>query len=328
MKATSLFRNLVLISSILALCVVVLGAYVRLSDAGLGCPDWPGCYGTLTVPQSAEAIANAEHAYQSKVHVGKAWKEMLHRYLAGTLGLLVLILCLAGWMAKAHLRTSPWLTTCLLGIVVFQALLGMWTVTLLLKPIVVSAHLIGGMTTLSLLVWVSHRHWGHSISSIRIPSVRLMARVGVVILFMQIFLGGWTSSNYAALACTDFPTCHGLMVPNLDISNAFHFGRDLGQAVDGSALKLEALETIQWVHRLGALIVFIYFSILAYMLSKYDSLRTVSKLLWFVLVLQIILGISNLILHLPLALAVGHNMFAALLLVVTIIINSKLTRNY
>jgi heme a synthase len=327
MRADLFFRKCVLIASILALCVVVLGAYVRLSDAGLGCPDWPGCYGTLTVPQSTDAIAQAEQAFQAKVHVAKAWKEMLHRYLAGSLGLLVLMICVTGWLARAKLKTSPWLSTCLLVVIGFQAILGMWTVTLLLKPAVVSAHLIGGMTTLALLVWIAHRHWGKKFIILEASHTRLFARFAIVVLFVQIFLGGWTSSNYAALACTDFPTCHGELVPELDFVNAFHMVRDLGQAADGGALSLVALETIQWVHRLGALVVFVYFSVLAYLLYRHQETRIISQLLVAVLVIQVVLGISNLLLHLPLPLAVGHNMFAAILLVLTIIINSKLTRN-
>jgi cytochrome c oxidase assembly protein subunit 15 len=328
MKEALIFKRLVLVASLLAICVVVLGAYVRLSDAGLGCPDWPGCYGTLSVPESSEAIANAEKTFQAKVHVGKAWKEMLHRYLAGTLGVLVLLICVTAWLGRQHLRTSPWLSTCLLLLITFQALLGMWTVTLLLKPAVVSAHLIGGMSTLALLVWIAHRHWGYSLSSLDLHKTRLFARFAIVLLFAQIFLGGWTSSNYAALACTDFPTCHGALVPQLDFINAFHMVRDLGMAADGGTLKIEALETIQWVHRVGALVVFIYFTVLAYLLHQNMALRTLSKLLFAVLLIQVILGISNLVLHLPLPLAVGHNMFAALLLALTIIVNSKLTRNH
>lgn len=327
MKAALFFKKLVLIASLLAICVVVLGAYVRLSDAGLGCPDWPGCYGTLTVPESAQAIANAEKTFQAEVHVGKAWKEMLHRYLAGTLGIFVLLICITGWMGRDHLRTSPWLSTFLLVLIMFQAMLGMWTVTLLLKPAVVSAHLLGGMSTLALLVWLTHRHWGYSISSLNLQKTRIFARLALVLLFAQIFLGGWTSSNYAALACTDFPTCHGALVPQLDFANAFHLVRDLGQAADGGMIKLEALETIQWVHRVGALIVFIYFSVLAFFMHQNMALRTVSKLIFAVLVVQVALGVSNLLLHLPLPLAVGHNMFAALLLALTIVVNSKLTKN-
>ena len=210
------FSKISFIAACLALFVVVLGAYVRLSDAGLGCPDWPGCYGTLTVPQSESAIAHAETAYPDQpVEANKAWKEMIHRYFAGTLGLLVLAIFVLGWRARKEIKVSPWLPTFLLILIVFQAALGMWTVTLLLKPVVVTAHLLGGMATLGLLTWLAHRHLGIvSTGFSHADNLRFWARWALVILFLQIFLGGWTSTNYAALACTDFPTCHGVWMPS------------------------------------------------------------------------------------------------------------------
>ena len=165
------FSKLVLVASLLALCVVVLGAYVRLSDAGLGCPDWPGCYGTLTVPQSESAIAHAQVAYpDAPVEHVKAWKEMIHRYLAGALGLLVLAIFVLGWRAKNQIKVAVWLPPFLLALITFQAALGMWTVTLLLKPVIVSSHLIGGMSTLAILTWITHRHWGVIASNVRLAA--------------------------------------------------------------------------------------------------------------------------------------------------------------
>jgi cytochrome c oxidase assembly protein subunit 15 len=322
-----MFKKLALLAAVMALCVVVLGAYVRLSDAGLGCPDWPGCYGTLTVPQSESAIAQAQLVYpHSMVEAGKAWKEMIHRYLAGALGVVVLALFVLGWTARKTLNTSPWTTTFLLGLISFQAALGMWTVTLLLKPMVVSGHLLGGMTTLGLLVWVAHRHWGqHNSEVIKTPYLRLTIRFALVVLFMQIFLGGWTSTNYAALACTDFPTCHGAWMPSTDFKDAFHLFRALGQSSYGGNLSLEALSTIQWVHRIGALITLLYLGFLAINGLKYKALKTLSQALILVLIAQIGLGIANLLLHLPLVLAVLHNLGAALLVVIIVVMNSKIT---
>lgn len=321
------FRRLALIAAIVALCVVVLGAYVRLSDAGLGCPDWPGCYGSLTVPQSESALNHALSAFPDMpLQAHKAWKEMLHRYLAGTLGLLILGLFVLGWRARRAIHVSPWLPTLLLLLVIFQALLGMWTVTLLLKPVVVTAHLLGGMTTLGLLTWIAHRHWG--VTSRRfLPSgsLRLFTRGALVVVGLQIFLGGWTSSNYAALACTDFPTCHGAWFPDMDFANAFHLIRELGQGADGNALQLSALVAIQWIHRLGALITLLYLSLLNLCLIRQPKLKSTS---WFILVLlliQISLGIANLLLQLPLVLAVAHNLGAALLLISIVLLNSKIT---
>ncbi len=323
----TLFRRIALLSTVLALCVVVLGAYVRLSDAGLGCPDWPGCYGTLTVPESQSAISHAQEAYpNSPVETHKAWKEMAHRYLAGTLGLLVLLLCVLGWRAKRHISVSPLLPTALLFVIGFQAMLGMWTVTLLLKPVIVSSHLIGGMTTLTLLTWNAHRHFGTpSKRIVGSDLVRFWIRGALVVIIAQIFLGGWTSSNYAALACTDFPTCHGEWIPDMDFGTAFHWLRELGQTAAGQPLELSAFTAIQWTHRVGALITFIYLSILALMLIKNERLKSFGILLFVLLLMQVSLGIGNLVLHLPLALAVGHNMGAALLLMAIVVINSKIT---
>ena len=321
------FTKLVLVASLLALCVVVLGAYVRLSDAGLGCPDWPGCFGTLTVPQSESAIAHAQVAYpDAPIENAKAWKEMIHRYLAGALGLLVLAIFVLGWRAKSHIKVAVWLPTFLLVLIVFQAALGMWTVTLLLKPVIVSAHLIGGMSTLAILTWITHRNWGVIASNTRLPqTTHFWIRGAIIVLFMQTFLGGWTSTNYAALACTDFPTCHGMWIPEMDFSNAFNWFRELGVGNDGKPLPLAAYTAIQWTHRIGALFTLIYIGFLGLSLFKVPQLKKVAHIMLGLLVVQIILGIANLLLHLPLALAVGHNMGAALLLITVVVLNSKIT---
>jgi cytochrome c oxidase assembly protein subunit 15 len=307
--------------------VVSLGAYVRLTDAGLGCPDWPGCYGTLTVPQSEAAILQAQTTYpDSAVEVGKAWREMAHRYLAGTLGLLVLAIFVLGWKARKEIKSSPYTSSFLLLLIGFQAMLGMWTVTMLLKPAIVSGHLLGGMSTLAVLSWLAHRHWGYySDSIVTCQRLRLAIRLALVLLFMQIFLGGWTSTNYAALACTDFPTCHGAWVPDMDFKDAFHMVRELGLSKDGSALSLASLTAIQWTHRVGALVSLIYLGALGLTTLKYWQLKRWSVLLLGALITQIALGISNLVLHLPLVLAVAHNFTAALLVIIVVVLNSKIS---
>jgi cytochrome c oxidase assembly protein subunit 15 len=321
------FKGLVIAATLLALCVVSLGAYVRLTDAGLGCPDWPGCYGTLTVPQSEAAILQAQTTYpDSAVEVGKAWREMAHRYLAGTLGLLVLAIFVLGWKARKEIKSSPYTSSFLLLLIGFQAMLGMWTVTMLLKPAIVSGHLLGGMSTLAVLSWLAHRHWGYySDSIVTCQRLRLAIRLALVLLFMQIFLGGWTSTNYAALACTDFPTCHGTWVPDMDFKDAFHMVRELGLSKDGSALSLASLTAIQWTHRVGALVSFIYLGALGLTTLKYWQLKRWSVLLLGALITQIALGISNLVLHLPLVLAVAHNFTAALLVIIVVVLNSKIS---
>ncbi len=326
-KSYQYFRGLVLIATILALCVVVLGAYVRLTDAGLGCPDWPGCYGTLTVPQSEAAITQAQTAFpHSAVVVGKAWREMIHRYLAGTLGLMVLAIFLWGWKAKNEIKCSALTPSFLLLLIAFQAMLGMWTVTMLLKPAIVSGHLLGGMSTLAILAWIAHRHWGYYSNRIlKSNHLRFAIRFALLLLFMQIFLGGWTSTNYAALACTDFPTCHGAWLPAMDFSDAFHMVRELGQSKDGGALSLASITAIQWTHRIGALISLVYLGSLGLVSLRYWQLKRWATLLLVVLVLQIVLGVSNLLLHLPLVLAVAHNFTAGLLVIIVVVLNSKIT---
>jgi cytochrome c oxidase assembly protein subunit 15 len=322
-----LFKRLSLIGMVIALCVVVLGAYVRLSDAGLGCPDWPGCYGALTVPESEAAIQKAQAIYPNKlVETDKAWKEMAHRYLAGTLGFVVLTLFVLGLSARQKIKVSPLLTTALLLIVIFQAMLGMWTVTMLLKPVIVSAHLIGGMTTLGILTWIAHQHWGNFLVVTVSVRLRYLIRAALVILLAQVFLGGWTSTNYAALACTDFPTCHGVWFPDMDFKDAFHLVRELGQSADGGSLTLASLTAIQWAHRIGALVVFLFLGSLACKLVRVPAMRKIAVLLITVLCIQISIGIANLVLHLPIMLAVAHNLGAALLVIIIVMINSKITK--
>ena len=325
------FKNLVLGATILALCVVVFGAYVRLTDAGLGCPDWPGCYGTLTVPESVAAIEEAQANYpNSIIDKGKAWIEMIHRYIAAILGLMILSLAFLAYKNKNDINVRPSLVYGLLGLVIAQGMLGMWTVTELLMPIIVSLHLLGGMTTLGLLTYITHRHWG-SVSDTLItlkPISQKLIRFSLVILFIQIFLGGWTSTNYAALACTDFPTCHGELIPPMDFSNGFTLWRELGMTAQGGALTLQALQAIQWIHRIGAFIFVSYFLYIIYLMSKFKSCNLYRNLLVIVISFQFIIGVLNLLLHLPLALATMHNLGAALLVIITVIINSRITPKY
>lgn len=319
-----MFHSLSRIAAVLALCVVVLGAYVRLSDAGLGCPDWPGCYGTLTVPQSEAAISQAQQAYPDKpLEHAKAWKEMAHRYLAGSLGLLVLVLGLLAYKQRAQLAT-PWaLSAGLVVLIGLQAALGMWTVTLLLKPVIVTLHLLGGMTTLALLSWIALRHWPMSPIVVSRCQWRWL-RVALLVWLAQVALGGWTSTNYAALACTDFPTCHGAWWPQMDIADAFHMTRALGESRYGGQLHLDALTAIQWIHRLGALVVLAWMLVSARILWQSGQGKGMAIGLLGLLSLQIALGIANLLLHLPLVLAVMHNAGAALLGIWLVAINSRL----
>jgi cytochrome c oxidase assembly protein subunit 15 len=326
----NLFKKITLFSTIMAFCLIVLGAYVRLSDAGLGCPDWPGCFGTLTVPESQQAIEKAQHTFPEQVlENGKAWKEMIHRYVAGLLGLLILTIGYLAYKNRKSLKVSILVPGSLLGIVFFQAMLGMLTVTLLLKPIIVSAHLIGGMTTLAILTYMSYEHFNENSKIILKKNIIFyMARFGLILIFIQIFLGGWTSTNYAGLACTDYPTCHGQWFPDMDFKNGFNIFRNLGQTSEGAPISLNALEAIQWTHRIGAITVVFYFGYLSYTLMKYKQLRFEAMLLLTILAVQFIIGVGNLILHLPIALAVSHNLTAALLVVVITMINTKIKKQH
>lgn len=323
------YRNLILAALILTFAVVSLGAYVRLSDAGLGCPDWPGCYGKLTPRHAAEAI-NAELAVRpdGPVSHAKAWKEMAHRYMAGALGLLVLGIAVLGWRGRREMGGGPGLPVLLLGVIVFQSLLGMWTVTQLLKPLVVTAHLLGGMATLSLLLWLWLRERGqaHHAYFARVDHLRGSAVLGLALVVAQIALGGWVSTNNAALACTDFPLCQGVWIPPMDFEHAFTLHRELGETASGEQLSIAALTAIHWVHRIMALIVTLYLGWLVLRLLRAPGYAGVGLAVGGLLALQVALGIGNVLLSLPLALAVAHNTGAALLLFSLVLLNYRVRR--
>ena len=325
----SLYRPLVLCSVALTFLVIVVGAYVRLEDAGLGCPDWPGCYGQLIgVPDEAHELAKAEQAFPGKrVDAGRAWKEMFHRYLAGTLGLLVLAIAAIAWRMRGETGRTPWLATLLVAVVAFQATLGMWTVTMLLKPAIVTLHLLGGMATLAVLMWLALREINPQPAPAAIArAFRPWAAAGLAVLAVQIALGGWVSANYAALACTDFPSCHGQWLPGMDFANAFHAVRELGVTAAGAPLSQEALNAIQWSHRAGALVTLAFLGALALCALRTPSLRAAGAVLLVLLVAQAGLGIANVLLRVPLALAAAHNAGAALLLAALVVLNFTVFR--
>lgn len=318
-----MYRRLILFATLLTLCVVVLGAYVRLSDAGLGCPDWPGCYGKITPHHAAEHIEEAHAAApHGPVSMGKAWKEMVHRYLAASLGFLIIVIAAMAWKMRARLGQSPWLATVLVGVVVLQGMFGKWTVTMLLKPAIVSGHLIGGLTTLTLLTWLSMRQAALRQDVRTSGGLRLAAALGLVLLACQITLGGWVSTNYAALACSDLPKCQGAWLPAMDFANAFHVVRELGQTASGDLLSTTALTAIHWTHRVGAVLVASYLLALGAFLVG-AGLRREGGLLIAMVALQFCLGLSNVWFGLPLAIAVAHNAGAALLVVLLTVINFR-----
>lgn len=316
---TRTYRRLALAALLLALVVVSLGAYVRLSDAGLGCPDWPGCYGQLVgVPDEAHEIHAAEHRFGQPVEAPKAWKEMIHRYAAGLLGLAILALAVLAWRERG--RRSPWLEVLLLAVVAGQALLGMLTVTRLLKPVIVTSHLLGGMSTLALLAVLVLRDMAirHAQAKALPGGLRLLAALALLALFVQIALGGWVSSNYAAAICADFPTCQGRWWPEMDTHHAFTLDRELGATASGALLSGAALTAIHWTHRLFAGLVLVLAGGFGLRLLARAETRVYGQCLLAALLLQIGLGIANVLLQLPLALAVAHNTGAALLLCATL----------
>jgi cytochrome c oxidase assembly protein subunit 15 len=290
-------KALSLAALVLTFVVVVVGAYVRLSDAGLGCPDWPLCYGQ-PIPEGMDDA--------------RAWKEMGHRYLAGTLGIVLFALALAAWRT----RQSPWLATAIAALVVFQATLGKWTVTMLLKPAIVVAHLAGGMALLALLVWFSLERFGYrpEMRGLRAPAAAALA-----VLSLQILLGGWVSANYAALACPDLPLCLGQAVPPMDFGNAFHVLRELGRTDGGELLPQAALVAIHWSHRVFALLVVVVIVWVALRTFKFSKPLAIA--IAVLVLLQFALGIANVAFDLPLALAAAHNAGAAALLASLVVLN-------
>lgn len=312
-----LLSRLTLATTLLAVTVIVLGAYVRLSDAGLGCPDWPGCYGRLVPPTASEAILEANAAWPERtVEVGKAWKEQLHRYVASLLGLAIVVIALLHWRQPE--RPAGVLPLVLVVLVVFQGLLGMWTVTLLLKPLVVTAHLLGGLTTLALLWWTYLRLAGARGRQPARAGTRRWLWAALSVLTAQIALGGWTSTNYAAWACgTDFPDCHGSLWPQMDFATGFTLWHGLGIDYEFGILDTPARTAIHWSHRLFALVAALVLGASALRLLRRDeppALQRVGLALLLLLALQLALGVSNVVLGLPLWVAVAHNAGAAALL--------------
>jgi cytochrome c oxidase assembly protein subunit 15 len=326
-----LFLRLSILASVLALVVVVLGAFVRLSHAGLGCPDWPGCYGHIDVPLTHTEVQSANEAYPDRpVEAHKAWKEMIHRYFAGTLGLLVLALAIIAIKRRNRPHQQLVVPIFLVGLIIFQALLGMWTVTIKLNPTIVMSHLLGGLATLSLLWWVTLRQ-GHlfavdlqTIPTQSLTRLKTLALVGLLLVVLQIMLGGWTSANYAALSCPDFPTCQGQWLPPTDFKEAFTMWRGAEQNFEGGVLENDARVTIHLMHRIFAVLVLLYLGVLSLMMilkPALNSLKMAGVIILFVLLMQIGLGISNVLFSLPLYVAVAHNGVAAILLLSLVLLN-------
>ena len=314
MRAHSPLLNLGRLACGLTFIVIIVGAYTRLTDAGLGCPDWPGCYGRMIISTQADYIAEAQAFWPERpLQKDKAWIEMAHRYVAGLLGLMILAITVLAWAGRPAPRIRL-LTGGLLLLVMFQALLGMWTVTLLLKPFIVALHLLGGMAIIGLLHWLTLELRPAPEPVPAGFNLTPWAVVALLVLILQIALGGWTSTNYAALACPDFPACQGKLWPPMDFGEAFVLWRGLGVDYEGGVLDGPARTAIHMSHRIGAAITAAALLALALPALRANATRPAARALLALLFIQLSLGIANVVLNLPLMVAVAHNGVAALLL--------------
>lgn len=328
------YRKLAWVTLFLTFDLIMFGAFTRLTDSGLGCPDWPGCYGHANPLQAHAHISAAEAAMpHGPVTVVKAWIEMTHRYLAMAVGVLIIALMVVAWrrwfrarreaLAAAAAAAGPALPTWLFLFVCLQGAFGAWTVTLKLQPVIVTIHLLLGMFLLALLAWLAAGQARHPPVAGNAAGLRLPAALALGLLFIQIALGGWVSTNYAALACLDFPLCHGKIVPEMDFHHGFTLWRHLGKTADGEYLPFPALTAIHWTHRLFAFVVLAYVGWMAWRAWRIDGLARSARWLALALGLQIATGMATIFLRWPLALAVVHNGGAALLVVLLVMINYK-----
>ncbi|MBL8263229.1 MAG: COX15/CtaA family protein [Xanthomonadaceae bacterium] len=367
------FHRIAWLAVALALGVIVFGAFVRLSNAGLSCPDWPTCYGRATWPQAVSEAASHAASEIRPFETHKAWREQVHRHAAATLGLLVLILSLmaarrrklgiaqilvasafvaAGIPLYMHGHIAAALVSAGIGelillvaalrwsnddlaraaaftlmLIVFQALLGKWTVTMLLKPIIVMGHLLGGMTTLAMLSWMAWRATDRPVRIAGATAMRWWLIGAVFVVGVQIGLGGWVSANYAALSCgNDFPTCVGQWVPPADFREGFVLWRGVGVDYEGGVLDGASRIAIQLAHRIMAVVVFAYLIALAVKLIRTPGLWLTGVVLAALTLAQVGLGIANVKLGLPLVVATLHNAGAALLLLLLVSLLARLRR--
>jgi cytochrome c oxidase assembly protein subunit 15 len=318
------FRKLAWVTAFLTLDLIMFGSFTRLTDSGLGCPDWPGCYGHSNPLSAAEPIRAAESALPTgPVTRTKAWIEMLHRYFAMGVGLLIVILAVAAWRRRSSTR-APWLALAALLWVLAQGAFGAWTVTMKLQPIIVTVHLLGGIGLLAILTWLGLREGDARVVSAP-ATLAWLARAAFVVLLIQIALGGWVSSNYAVMACPDFPLCQGRWMPAMDFSHGFTLWRPLGMTGGGEAIPFQALVAIHWTHRVFAIAATALLGLLAWRTWRIEPLAKPARLLLLLLLLQLATGMSNIVLQWPLALAVAHSGGAALLAALLVVFNVRLS---
>ena len=335
------YRKLVWVCVFLTFDLIVFGAFTRLTDSGLGCPDWPGCYGAANPFLAHEQITAAEALLPTgPVTVVKAWIEMIHRYLAMAIGVLIVAMMAQSWYRwrkseGTRSEYAPWLPTVLFLFVCLQGAFGAWTVTLKLQPVIVTTHLLLGMGLLALLAWYGGRQ-NQLIAPVRtvtasppaMRNIRLLAGASAALLLVQLALGGWTSTNYATLACTDFPLCGGKLVPEMDFEHGFTLWRELGKTAAGHYLPFAALTAIHWVHRNFGLIVALVAGYTAWRAWEHRALHKTARYLALTLAAQIATGIATIYLSFPLAIAVLHNAGAAMLVLLLTMLNYKAKYQY
>lgn len=309
---------LTLVTLFLTFDLVLFGAFTRLTDSGLGCPDWPGCYGSASPVGAKAEIAAAQSAMPTgPVTLSKAWIEMVHRYLATGVGVLILVLTAVSWVERRRLSVSPWWPTITLLWVSLQGAFGALTVTMKLFPAIVTLHLLGGLGLLALLRWQASRYAQAARPAAPVPARLWWAALAVWgLLWLQIALGGWVSTNYAVLACTEFPTCQGQWWPTMDWHEGFALWRELGQGRSGASIPFAALTAIHYAHRLAAYAVLAALLALVWALWLQPPLRGVARWLAALAAWQLLTGLSNVLLDWPLLSAVGHTGGAAALVLV------------
>src|SRR5690625_289533 len=313
------YRRLVFWTWFLTLDLIMFGAFVRLTDSGLGCPDWPGCYGNLSPIGASAHISDALLSMPyGPVSFPKAWIEMIHRYIGSLLGLLIIGITWMAWRWRHVLQRRPTLATVTLVTVCLQGAFGAWTVTHKLMPIIVTTHLLGGMTVLGLMTWLAAREKYHPPLAKPYRPLIPWVSLGLVLLGGQIALEGWVSTNYAAIACMDFPTCHGQWLPPMDFSGGFSLVRALSVLPPASMCSVDALYAIHWTHRNFAFLVFIYLLSLAVRTKNQGGLVGPTKLMIGLLIAQLITGLTTIFFQWPLAIAVIHNGGAAGLVLVMV----------
>ncbi|MCA1246721.1 heme A synthase [Massilia sp. MS-15] len=331
------FRKLVWVAVFLTFDLIVFGGFTRLTDSGLGCPDWPGCYGMANPFLAHEQIAAAEAAMPTgPVTVAKAWIEMIHRYLAMGIGVIImalLVTAIVQWRKTRMQAFKPGIPLALFVFVCIQGAFGAWTVTLKLQPVIVTIHLLLGMGLLALLTWLGGREdflmhppppsAASDGGDARLRAVRRLAILAAAVITLQIALGGWVSTNYATLACDEFPLCDGRVVPEMDFEHGFHLWRELGKTAAGHYLPFSALVAIHWVHRNAALVVVAVVGLLVWRAGRHAYLAKHARWLAIVLGVQLLTGIATVYLDFPLAIAVMHNAGAALLVLLVTMLNYR-----